>query len=252
MLSKIIHETKPKGNILKILLCAAGLLPEWDSQSSLHCVGPTICLWVSTDSSISPSFPTSNADASSTTHCYNIASKTHLDMALVARVSCQIGQSIPHLFYCCLIDFLSPRTALSTARTFICLMQCNFQPTVEKVGFPVSLSRTSDTPDSISLKIAPVPPHHDPAFRQLFLDLLLHSNSPSTSRGEHSPSWHTAVLGQWQSHEDKAKHGHWLTRTVLRDVNLTLLSHSISRELVACHGEYFIPIQEANRISRSF
>lgn len=119
----------------------AGLLSEWDSQSSFSHLRPRVCLWMSTDSSISSSFPTSNANASSTT-CYTTASKTHSDIPLVALVSCQIGQSIPHLFYFCLIDFPPHRTALSTDRIFICLMQCDFQPTAEKVGFPDSLSRT--------------------------------------------------------------------------------------------------------------
>lgn len=115
------------------------------------CVRPGVCLWVSTDSGISPSFPTSNADASSITCCYNIASKTHSDIPFAALVSCQIGQSIPHLFYCYLIDFPPPRIALSTARTFICLLQCDFQPTMEKVGFLASLSRTEVTLQTIFL-----------------------------------------------------------------------------------------------------
>lgn len=195
---------------------AAGLLSEQDSQSSLPCVGPGVCLWVSTDSSISLSFPTLNADVSSTTCYYNIASKTHSGMPLVALVSCQISQNIPHLFYCCLIDFPPPPDSTKHSQNIYLFDAMWFSTNCGKSWLPSQpLKDKSDAADNISLKIAPVPPHHDPAFRQLSLDLLLPSNSPCTSRGEHSPAWHTAVLGQWQSHEDKAKHGHWLTRTAL-------------------------------------
>lgn len=228
MLSKIIHETKTNDNILKILWQRARRQPAcvlhdpcvWTGVTKL----PPLCwtwvrLWMSTDSRINLSFLTSNTDASGAIQCYNITSKTHSHIPLVALVSCQIGQSIPHLFYCCLIDFPPPRTALSTARTFVwCIVIFNqlqkklaSQSVFQGQKWHGRQYLSENSPSS------PSP--------QLSLDLLLLSNLPCTSRGEHSPSWHTAVLSQRQSHTEKAKHGHWLTRTVFRGCQ-TLLCHS--------------------------
>lgn len=138
--------------------------------------------------------------------------KTHSDIPLVALVSCQIGQNIPHSFYCCLIDFPPPRTALSTARTFIRLMQCDFQPGAEKAGFPVSLSRTKVTLQTVFFWKQP----------QFHLTVTLPSGSCPwiccCSVTHHAlAAGNTAPPGTQQHWANgKAKRGHWLTTTVLR------------------------------------
>lgn len=206
MLSKIIHETKTNDNILKILWQRAHRQLACVLQD--HCVwtGFTklpprcwtwVCLRMSMDPSISLSFHTSNTDFPGAIQGHNITSKTRSHIPLVALVSCQIGQSILHLFYCCLIDFPPPRTALSTARTFVWCIVISNQLQKKLASQSVSRGQKQHCRQYLS-ENSPCSPSP-----QLSLDLLLLSNLPCTSRGEHGLPWHTAVPKAITHREDK-------------------------------------------------
>lgn len=140
MLSKIIHETKTKGNILKILLQQACRQPACMLQACLlswtgrvACPGLDLecaCGWAQPSALACPSPP-------------------RMPEPPVLRVWHRWGDTLRHTlgsscfmpdwskystFILVLPNWLpSPRIAISTARTFICLMQCDFQPTAEEL-----------------------------------------------------------------------------------------------------------------------
>lgn len=124
---------------------AAGLQSEQDLQISLPCIRPGICLWINTE--LQPPAPSPHqAPVPPVPHVVT-ARVTHVDIPLVPPVSCQTSHSIPHLFYCYLIDIPPPRVELSRARTFVWYYAIS---KVEKVGFLVGLPRRKEASDSNS------------------------------------------------------------------------------------------------------
>lgn len=165
MLSKIIHETKTKGNILKILLTAS---------LHAHC---RPAFWTGLD--LKSAFGWAQISALA------CPSPPQMPMPPVLRVWHLWWDTLRHTLgsscfmpdwskYSTLILVLpnwlsSPQDSNKHSQNIYLFDAMWFSTDCRKIGFSVRLSRTKVSADNIYLKIAPAAPHHDPPFRQLSL-----------------------------------------------------------------------------------